>query len=241
MSGQALVVIPARWASSRLPGKALADLGGEAMVVRVARRAALGERVSAVVVATDDDRIEAAVRAAGVEVVRTSARHRSGTDRVAEVAARRSEERVINVQGDEPLIEPATIDAVIAALDDPAVSVATAASPLDPPATDPNRVKVVVDDRGRALYFSRAPIPHGGPYLLHHGLYAFRREALLRFPALPVGRLEGSERLEQLRLLEQGLAVQVVVVSSSSPSVDTPDDLEAIRRLFPPVSPPQTA
>ncbi len=227
----ALAVIPARWESTRLPGKVLADIGGVPMVVRVARQASLAKRVSRVVVATDDDRVVDAVRSAGLEARLTSRSHRSGTDRAAEISGESSEPFVINVQGDEPFIEPDTIDAVLAALEDPEVAVSTAASPLAPPALDPNRVKVVVDDRGRALYFSRAPIPHGGPFLLHHGLYAFRRDALLRFPGLPRGRLEVIERLEQLRLLEHGLAVQVVNVASSSPSVDTPADLALVRRL----------
>ena len=229
---RALAVIPARWDSTRLVGKALADLAGEPMVVRVARRVAQARRVDGVVVATDDSRIEAAVRHAGISVQRTSAHHRSGTDRVAEVARGHGASIILNVQGDEPLVEPETIDALVAAMDDPAVDVATVAAPLVGDPHDPATVKVVLDRRDYALYFSREPIPTGGPFLHHQGLYVFRKAALTRFTSLAPTPLEEAERLEQLRLLEHGLAVRVVRVSHSPPSVDTPEDLERVRRLL---------
>lgn len=203
------------------------------MVVHVADRARLATRVDRVVVATDDARVAEAVRSYGHEAWMTSEACAAGSDRVAEVASGLSAEIVVNVQGDEPLIDPGTLDAVIAAMVDPAVQVATAAAPLHADeALDPSRVKVVCDPTGRALYFSRAPIPHGGPWWIHLGIYAFRREALLRFAALAPSPLEGVERLEQLRLLENGVPIQVVPVPRPAQAVDTPEDLLRVRAIF---------
>lgn len=227
-----LVVIPARMGSQRLPGKALLELGGRPMVLRVVDAVARAQRVDHVVVATDDQRIYDVVAQAGATAVLTRADHGTGTDRVAEVAASRSAAVVINVQGDEPLVDPASIDRLIAAFDDPHVMVATLAAPLSGDAGNPSRVKVVLDQRGRALYFSRAPVPTGGPFLHHVGLYGFRPAALRHFAETPPGPLEGAERLEQLRFLESGMAIQVVLVEHAHPSVDTPADLIEVRRHF---------
>ncbi len=246
------IVIPARFASTRLPGKPLADLAGKPMIVRVAE-AARRARADGVWVATDDDRIAAAVRDCGFEVVMTAARHSSGTERIAEVAdllGWDDADIVINVQGDEPLLEPALIDAVAAALDaDADAAMATAAYPLADAADcfNPNVVKVVCDRRGRALYFSRAPIPwdrdgfaerrdvlpEDFPMLRHIGLYAYRVGFLRRFGQLAASPLERCESLEQLRVLWHGYPIQVVCVDQGPlPGVDTPEDLERVRRLF---------
>jgi 3-deoxy-D-manno-octulosonate cytidylyltransferase len=227
-----LVVIPARMGSERLPGKALVDLGGRPMILRVVDAVARAKRVDAVVVATDDQRILDVVVQAGAQAVRTRADHSSGTDRVAEVASTGSAALIINVQGDEPLVDPSSIDRLVAAFDDPSVEVATLAAPLSGDPSTPSRVKVVLDLRGRALYFSRAPVPTGGPFLHHIGLYGFRPAALRLFAETPPGPLEQSERLEQLRFLENGIAIQVVLVEHAHPSVDTPADLLEVRRHF---------
>lgn len=223
-------MIPARYGSSRLPGKALADLGGSPMVVHVWRRARMA--LEHVVVATDDPRIAEAVRAAGGLAVMTGEAP-NGTARVAAAAV--EADVIVNVQGDEPFVDPAHILAVGRAVDD-AHPIATAAAPLADPA-DPARVKVVTDARGRALYFSRAPIPHGGPWRLHVGLYAFAREVLERVVRLPPSALELSERLEQLRWLEAGYPIQVVDVDRAEGGIDTPADLEQARIRFSEVLP----
>ncbi len=222
-----LAVIPARYASTRLPGKALADLGGAPMVVRVWERVRRAEGIDRVLVATDDERIVAAVRARGGEVVMTGACV-SGTDRVAEAARNSGARVVVNVQGDEPFVDPADITRVAAAVSD-GTPIATASAPLTEGVEDPSRVKVVCDERGRALYFSRAPIPHGGPWRLHVGLYAFTAAALDAVAALPPSLLERAERLEQLRWLEAGYRIRVVSIPEGPLSVDTPDDLARAR------------
>ncbi|MFO7654368.1 MAG: 3-deoxy-manno-octulosonate cytidylyltransferase [Candidatus Krumholzibacteriia bacterium] len=244
-----LVVIPARWGSTRLPGKALADLGGRPLVVRTAEAAARMVTATEVVVATDDPRICEAVSASGLACELT-AEHPTGTDRVGEVARRRGPggpaDIVVNLQGDEPLLDPADADRLVAALrDDPSAAIATAAHPLPGPAAwaDPNVVKVLMDRAGRALYFSRAPIPGAQPdttatgegwrhALRHVGIYAFRRPALDRFLALGRGELEQAEGLEQLRALEHGLPIRVVTLSAAPVGVDTPADLERVRALW---------
>jgi 3-deoxy-manno-octulosonate cytidylyltransferase (CMP-KDO synthetase) len=232
-----VAVIPARYESSRFPGKPLADIGGRPMIEHVYRRAAEARLVDAVVVATDDQRIADAVAAFGGVARLTRSSHRTGTDRVAEVAAELSCGIVVNVQGDEPLIDPAMITAVIAPLrDDASVQMTTARRVLTDPEDllNPHVVKVVADARGDALYFSRAPIPNGagaGTAFVHVGLYAFRRDFLLRFAALPQTPLELAESLEQLRALEHGHRIRTVVTEHHSIGVDTPDDLERARRL----------
>lgn len=225
-----LAVIPARMGSTRLPGKALADLGGAPMVVRVWERVRRAEGIDRVLVATDDDRIAAAVRARGGEAVMTGV-CASGTDRVAEAARNSGALRVVNVQGDEPFVEPTDIARVAAAVSE-GTPIATAAAPLVDGWDDPARVKVVCDDAGRALYFSRQPIPSGGAYRLHVGLYAFTAQALAAVAALPPGVLERAERLEQLRWLAAGYRIKVVAIPEGALSVDTPADLERARRRF---------
>jgi 3-deoxy-manno-octulosonate cytidylyltransferase (CMP-KDO synthetase) len=245
------VVVPARYASTRLPGKPLADIGGKPMVVRVAD-AALRSSTASVCVATDDERVRAAVEAHGHTAFMTRSDHASGTDRVAEVAAALGwpdEEIVVNVQGDEPLIRPALIDRVAATLAaDAQAAAATAAHPLTDSRDffDPNVVKVVCGSKGRALYFSRAPIPWardafandrqalpaGLGALRHIGIYAYRVAFLREYGLLGASPIENFETLEQLRILWHGYAIGVVVVDQPEPGVDTPEDLARVRRLM---------
>lgn len=239
-----LVVIPARYGSSRFPGKALADVHGKPLIVRVAENAQGVRRADRVVVATDDERIRAAVLAAGLECELTAA-HPTGTDRIAEVAARHAAGLVVNLQGDEPLLPPADVDALIAFMQDgPGWDIGTCGHAFSDAAEwrEPNAVKVVTARDGRALYFSRAPIPGmfpGGPVrgpevaLRHVGIYAYRREALLRFAALAPTPLEQAEGLEQLRALEHGLGIGVVTIAAGPVGVDTPADLERVRAAWP--------
>jgi 3-deoxy-manno-octulosonate cytidylyltransferase (CMP-KDO synthetase) len=232
-----LGVIPARLASTRLPHKPLQLLGGQPLIVRVIERAAELGALDRVVVATDADEVRDAVTAAGFEAVLTAATHQSGTDRVAEVASRRAFagfDVIVNVQGDEPFLDADALAGAIARVRD-GDDVGTAAAPLEAAAAaDPARVKVVCDARGRALYFSRAPIPHWrdggeapkGTYWQHVGLYAFRREALARWTALGPSALERAERLEQLRALEHGMTIGVARLARPvAPGIDTPEDL----------------
>jgi len=236
------VVIPARYASTRFPGKPLADLGGKPMVVRVCERAAASGAVS-VAVATDDERIRQAVEAHGHRALMTRADHPSGTDRIAEAAAALGlgdADIVVNVQGDEPLIEPALIASVASALaGDAAASMATACHPIhDPSAIDnPNVVKVVLDAAGHALYFSRSRIPYprepGGTWYRHAGIYAYRVGFLQRFARLEPAPPERAESLEQLRALWHGYRIVVAVCAEEiAPGVDTPQDLEAVRSML---------
>ncbi len=240
MSG-VLVVIPARYGSRRFPGKALADLGGRPLVVRVAEAAGRMRRADAIVVATDDERIADAVAAAGFEACMTG-EHPSGTDRVGEAVAGRDARIVLNLQGDEPLLDPADLDGLVAALEtDPAAGIGTLAHPLADAREwrDPDVVKVLVSGRGRALWFSRLPLPavrDGGTEgwrlaRRHVGVYAYRRDALDRFLAAPPTPLERAESLEQLRALELGIPI-VVAPCGPALGVDTPDDLERVRRLW---------
>jgi 3-deoxy-manno-octulosonate cytidylyltransferase (CMP-KDO synthetase) len=237
---RASVIIPARWGSSRFPGKPLADLAGKPLIAHVAERALRARGVAEVAVATDDERIAAAVRAAGARAVLTG-EAATGTDRVAQAARLLDPppEIVVNLQGDEPLIEPEAIEALLLAMDaDPSVEMATLARPLEPGEAERAQVvKVVTDARGDALYFSRAAIPHrraGGASPLaraHVGIYAFSRGFLDRFAALPPGALEQEESLEQLRALEHGFAIRVVDTKYRGFGVDTPEDLERARAL----------
>ena len=232
-----LAVIPARFASSRLPGKPLLAETGMPLIVHVVEAARRSRRLDRIVVATDDRRIYDVVVAHGAEAMMTRADHPSGTDRVAEVAAACLDADVIvNVQGDEPEIEAATIDRVVDLLEqDHAASMSTIATPIRDPTLffDPSCVKVVVAKNGRALYFSRSPIPmhRDGPPtlgeplgLLHLGLYAYRREFLMQLANLPPSPLERAEKLEQLRVLESGEAIAVGVVDERSVGIDTPED-----------------
>ncbi|MGO9639840.1 MAG: 3-deoxy-manno-octulosonate cytidylyltransferase [Candidatus Acidiferrales bacterium] len=241
-----LAVIPARYASTRLPGKPLIPLAGKPMIQHVWDRVRQARSVSSVVVATDDERVLRAVESFGGRCVMTRATHRSGTERCAEVAAGptgREADFLVNVQGDEPLLDPAAIDAAMEALaEDPEVPVATLAVPISIPSEimDPNVVKAVLDFEGRALYFSRAPIPWvrdrddmvHARHWKHLGLYAYRREALLEFATLPQGELERVEQLEQLRWLENGYSIRVAETTHDSVSVDVPADVERVERLL---------
>ena len=236
------VFVPARYGSTRFPGKPLVDIGGKPMVVRVCERAAASGAAS-VHVATDDEQIADAVRAHGHSALMTEATHPSGTDRIAEaarLAGLADDEVVVNLQGDEPLMDPALVAAVAAALErDRDASVATACHPIHDPAEldNPNVVKVVMDAHGRALYFSRARIPFpregGGTWYRHVGLYAYRVGFVERFARLAPAPLERVEALEQLRVLWHGHRIAVVVSEREiPPGVDTPQDLEAVRRML---------
>ena len=238
-----VVVIPARYGSTRLPGKPLVSLAGQPMIQRVYQRAKLAERANRVIVATDDERVLNAVNSFGGEARMTRPDHRTGTERVAEVAAHESGDIFVNVQGDEPLLDPAAVDAAVGVFaEDPQTAISTVATPIKVPGDimDPNICKVVLDFDENALYFSRAPIPWvrdtGGKvqarHLKHLGLYAFRREALLAYPNLPQGELERLEQLEQLRWLENGLKIRVAEVPHDAVSVDVPEDVARVEKLL---------
>lgn len=237
-----LVLIPARMASTRLPGKPLADIGGRPMIVHVARRAA-ESGLGRVVVATDAEAVAGAVRAHGFEAVMTRDDHQSGSDRIFEALQTldpgRTADIVVNVQGDLPTVEPAVVRAALAPLAEPAVDIATLGVEIvrEEEKTNPNVVKIVgspiAPGRLRALYFTRATAPAGAGPLYHHiGLYAYRRAALERFVALPQSYLEQREKLEQLRALEAGMRVDAEIVASVPLGVDTPDDLERAREIL---------
>jgi 3-deoxy-manno-octulosonate cytidylyltransferase (CMP-KDO synthetase) len=237
-----LILIPARMASTRLPGKPLADIAGLPMIVHVARRAA-ESGLGRVVVATDTESVADAVRAGGFEAAMTRLDHQSGSDRIFEALnaldPQGEVEIVINVQGDLPTIEPATIAAALAPLVDPAADIGTLGVEIsrEEERTNPNVVKIVgaalSPTRMRALYFTRATAPWGqGPHHHHIGLYAYRRAALERFVGLPPSPLEKREKLEQLRALEAGMRIDVEIVSSVPLGVDTPEDLERAREIL---------
>ena len=238
-----IAVIPARYASTRLPGKPLVQLAGQPMIQRVYARAKLAQTVHRVIVATDDARIVKTVESFGGEARMTRPDHRTGTERVAEVAAHEPGDVFVNVQGDEPLLDPAAVDtAVSALLSDSGTSVSTVATPIKIPADimDPNVCKVVLDFDENALYFSRAPIPWVRDtaaklqirHLKHLGLYVFRRDALLEYPTLPQGELERIEQLEQLRWLENGWKIRIAEVDHDSVSVDVPEDVAKVEKLL---------
>lgn len=242
-SARVVVVIPARYGSSRLPGKPLVSLAGLPMVQHVYARAKLAQKVGRVIVATDDDRIIKAVEAFGGEARMTRADHRTGTERVAEVAAHVEGDIFVNVQGDEPLLDPTSVDKAIGALlEEPAAAIATVATPIRTPADimDPNVCKVVLDFDDNALYFSRAPVPWVRDttskiqvrHLKHLGLYVFQRDALLEYPTLPQGELERIEQLEQLRWLENGWKIRVAEVEHDAISVDVPEDVARVEKLL---------
>ena len=235
-----LCIIPARYASTRLPGKPLRDIAGKPMIVRVYERAIRAQRVHEVVVATDDERIRAAVEEHGGHAVMTRADHATGTDRLAEVAAQRPDcDLIINVQGDEPLIDPAVIDALVAPFEhDTALMMATAKTEITDAAEmeNPNNVKVVADRTGTALYFSRARIPYarnaGAKVYKHIGIYAYRRDFLLAYAKMAQTELECSESLEQLRALENGYRIRVVETDAVFIGVDTEEDLAAVNAEY---------
>jgi len=249
-----VAIIPARFGSTRLPGKPLSDIHGKPMIQHVHERVRRARRPDRILVATDDERIAAVVRGFGGEVVMTSPDHATGTDRLAEAARGTEAEIVINVQGDEPLLDPDGIDAAVEALSrDPGLDIATLSLPLldVEEMLSPSVVKVVSDARGEALYFSRSPIPavrggasedpraaaaaavERGLARKHVGLYVYRRASLLRFAALPPSPLEVAEGLEQLRALHHGMRIRVVERDvAGGPAVDTAEDLERVRALI---------
>jgi len=251
-----VTIIPARYGSTRLPGKPLSDIHGKTMIQHVYERARSARSPRRVLVATDDERIASAVRGFGGEAVLTSPLHATGTDRLAEAVTRTEATIVVNVQGDEPMLEPSWIDAAVEPLlREPGVEMSTLSLPLRDPdeMLSPAVVKVVSDARGDALYFSRSPIPHlrlGAPLDLaasareavlrglcrkHVGLYVYRREALLRLASLPPSPLEEAEGLEQLRALHHGIRIRVVPrEGEGTVAVDTPKDLERVRGLMAP-------
>ncbi len=233
----AVGVIPARWAASRFPGKVLTPIAGRPMLQHVYEAARGAKRLREVWIATDEERVAAACRGFGAPVVMTSASHPTGTDRLAEAAGELPDEIVVNIQGDEPLIEGFVIDAAVEALEeDPEAPMSTVVHAADPGAeSDPNRVKVVLDVRQRALYFSRSAIPWDRaegcavPRWQHVGLYAYRREFLKRYVTLPPTELEQGEALEQLRALEHGFPIRAAVVEGwRSVPVDTPEDVARV-------------
>jgi len=238
-----LVVIPARYASTRFPGKPLAPIAGKPMIQHVVEHVRLASLPARIIVATEDQRIKAAVEAFGGEGILTRSDHRTGTDRIAEVATHIPADIYINVQGDEPLIDPGTVDAVAAAMaEDDAIQLATPCAAITQPneIMDPNVVKVVLDFDGQALYFSRAPIPWvrdtgdrvAARHWKHIGLYGYRRDALLEFPTLPPGELERIEQLEQLRWLENGFHMHVVETNYNAVSVDVRADIDRVEKLL---------
>ena len=247
---RAAVIIPARYGSTRLPGKPILEVArqvtGKYIVQHVYERAARAPSVSRVIVATDDERVAGAVRGFGGEARMTSPQHRSGSDRIAEVASGLDEPIIVNVQGDEPQIEPEQVEQVIGLLaedDDAAMGTLAHEITSEQALRDPNAVKVVLDDRGYALYFSRSPIPYvrdaadwikesPAPPLRHLGLYSYRREFLLKYTSMARSPLEEAEKLEQLRALSSGYRIKVGLTPYRCLGIDTPEDLERWLALY---------
>lgn len=236
-----VAILPARYGSTRFPGKPLVDIAGKPMIQHVYERTAQTSSVDRVIVATDDERIRAAVEAFSGEVEMTRSDHPSGTDRLAEVAARIDADLIVNVQGDEPLIDPVMIESAVAPLlSDPGIEMGTLMTRITDleEYVNPNVVKVVYDQSGFALYFSRSSIPHGrdlaGSELpeayKHIGLYVYRRDFLLKYPKLPETPLEQLEKLEQLRAIEHGHRIRIVETDRQSIGVDVPADVERVLR-----------
>lgn len=235
-------IIPARWASTRFPGKPLHLIAGKPLLQHVWERCRRAKKLDHVIVATDDFRIAEAAFAWGAEVAMTSANHSSGTDRIAEVAAKAKQfGRIVNIQGDQPMIDPKLIDRLVRELQrDRKLEMITAAHPFADPreAESPHQVKVVVNIKNEALYFSRGAIPFARDtsappqYFRHQGIYGYTRDLLLRFVRWKTSPLERAESLEQLRALENGVRIQVVMTDSGSPGVDTPEDARMMERLM---------
>jgi len=238
-------IIPARYASTRFPGKPLHLIAGKPLIQRVAEQCQLATSLSEIIVATDDERI-AQVARQFVRVEMTRSEHPSGSDRIAEVAARLDCDAIVNIQGDEPLIDPAVINAVATALDRDAVSTAATAIKDEKDYDNPNVVKVIVNTAGRALYFSRRTIPFlreaanrpvneqlaAFPFLKHLGIYGYRRKTLLELVKYPVSRLENAEKLEQLRALDNGINIAVEIVDYDSVGVDMPEDVARVESIL---------
>ncbi|MBW6513741.1 MAG: 3-deoxy-manno-octulosonate cytidylyltransferase [Candidatus Syntrophosphaera sp.] len=237
---KAIAVIPARYASTRFPAKALAPLKGKPLILWVREAVSNTGLFETVLVATDSELIKSAVEDFGGKAVLTRSDHPSGTDRIAEASAGLDFDLIVNVQGDEPLITKDALAPLLKAFDDPSVRIASLLAPLEDPAllADPNIVKVVTDQFSNALYFSRAPIPWDRDgtgfdrYKRHIGVYAYRREALMRFIMLPPGTLEQVEKLEQLRALENGIPIRMVETAYQGIGIDTPEDLERVELLL---------
>lgn len=236
---RAVGIIPARWRSTRFPGKPLHVIAGKPLLRRVWERSTKAKNLDSVIIATDDMRIAEAAFNWGAEIALTSPKHRSGTDRIAEVARHAKQFAfVVNIQGDEPLIDPRLIDGLVRKLrSHRSIDIVTAAHPFKYPgeAFSPHQVKVVVDESGCALYFSRAAIPFprnpsGISYFRHQGIYGFRRGALLKFVQWKPTPLERAESLEQLRALENGVKVHVLITAKGSPGIDTPADAKALEQ-----------
>ena len=232
-------IVPARYASTRFPGKPLADLMGKPIIQWVYEACELSGLFHHVIVATDSVLIEKAVRGFGGRVEHTSASHPSGTDRIAEVALKLEADIILNVQGDEPLITKAALSGLLGAFSDDSVKVASLMTPIteDRDLENPNVVKLVTDSTGNALYFSRFPIPYNRDntnttYMRHIGVYAYRRESLLSFVNLPPSPLEQTEKLEQLRLLENGIPIRMVNTDYQGLGIDSPEDLELVKSLI---------
>ncbi|MFG0353808.1 3-deoxy-manno-octulosonate cytidylyltransferase [Pseudomonas sp. zbq_5] len=233
------IVIPARYGSTRLPGKPLAEIAGKPMIQHVYERAIQISNVNVVIIATDDERIAVAAQAFGANCVMTSCDHPSGTDRLVEVMTQVDADIYINLQGDEPLVRPSDIETLVAGmLGDPSIKVGTLCHPIDiEEAVNPNVVKTVLDCKGNALYFSRSPIPHprdgqSGTYLKHIGVYAYRRDVLAEYSDLPQPMIEQTEKLEQLRLLAAGYCIRAYLVEPTGPGVDTAECLDKVRALM---------
>ena len=240
------IIIPARYGSKRLPGKPLLDICGKPMVLRVVERASLIPDIKGLFVATDDEKIKEVVEDAGFNAIMTSREHPSGTDRIFEAAKKvglSKEDVVINCQGDQPLLDILSVQKMVSLFKrEKDFLMTTVATPINfIEAQDPNRVKVVLDKDSRALYFSRSPIPYDRDrvfdpkercYLRHLGLYCYTMELLERFVSWPVGSLEQTERLEQLRVLENGYKIGVAIIKNAPIDVDTIEDLEAVRSIF---------
>ncbi|MDM7958648.1 MAG: 3-deoxy-manno-octulosonate cytidylyltransferase [Synechococcus sp. WH 8007] len=233
-AGDCLIVIPARYGSTRLPGKPLIPLAGKPLIAWVVEAALQAEQATGVVVATDHPEIAEAARSAGAEALLTSASHRNGTERLLEVAAQRPAAAYINLQGDEPLINPQDVDCLISALDTGMADVLSLCHGISAAqAQESSRVKVARSEQGQALYFSRSPIPHGAArYFQHLGIYGFQTQALDRIRQLAPTALEQQEQLEQLRWLEAGLRIELLESSTPSLGVDTPADLEEVSRVL---------
>lgn len=237
---KAAAIIPARLGSTRFPEKPLAKLGGKCLITRVWEAVVATELFDEVIVATDSKRILDVVLAAGGKAQMTSSEHPSGSDRVAEVASGLEADIIVNVQGDEPFITEEVLKPLLDSFLDDAVQMASLMTPIldAEQLDDPGIVKVVTDAAGKALYFSRSPIPFdrdggsGYNYMRHIGVYAWRRETLLSFVALPVGKLERVEKLEQLRALENGIAIRMVETDYQGIGIDTPEDLEKAERII---------
>jgi 3-deoxy-manno-octulosonate cytidylyltransferase (CMP-KDO synthetase) len=232
-SDAAVAIIPARYASTRFPGKPIVPIEGKPLIEHVYHQVQQARHVNRILVATDDERIRKAVERFGGTAVMTRKDHSSGTDRLAEAANDLDPDTlVVNVQGDEPMIEPGVIDQAVSAAQVRTADIVTIMTRLDPSkADDTNRVKVVVDRNGHALYFSRSRIPSRGTTFLHIGLYVYRVRFLKLFTKLDPTPLEQAERLEQLRALEHGFRIRVVEVESESWGIDTPEDLERYMEL----------